>query len=49
MVKGFLTVDSVGRKVYCKGRVIKWDVEIESFTVELLMKSLETEVKWAAN
>ena len=45
MVEMFLTVDSMGRKVYCEGRVIKWDVEIGSFSIDLLMKSLENEVK----
>jgi len=52
MVERFLTVDSMGRKVYsmgrkvyCEGRVIKWDVEIGSFSIDLLMKSLENEVK----
>ena len=49
MVEGFLTVDSMGRKVYCKGRVIKWDVEIGSYSLDLLMKYLENEVKWAPN
>jgi len=49
MVEGFLTVDSMGRKVYSKGRVIKWDVEFGSYTVELLMKCLQTEVNWAPN
>jgi len=45
MVERFLTVDSMGRKVYCEGRVIKWDVEIGSFSIDLLMKSLENEIK----
>ena len=49
MVEGFHTVDSVGKKIYSKGRVIKWDVEFGSFTVEMLLKSLESEVKWGAN
>jgi len=48
-VEGFLTVDSMGRKVYYKGRVIKWDVEIGSYSLDLLMKCLENEVKWAPN
>ena len=48
-MEGFLTVDSMGRKVYCKGRVIKWDVEIGSYSLDLLMKCLENEVKWAPN
>jgi hypothetical protein len=29
--------------------MIKWDVEIGSFSLELLIKSLENEVKWAPN
>ena len=48
-MEGFFTVDSMGRKVYCKGRVIKWDVEIGSYSLDLLMKCLENEVKWAPN
>ena len=47
LVEGFLTVDPMGRKVYSKGRVIKWDVEMGSFSLELLMTSLQNEVKWA--
>ena len=46
-MEGFLTVDPMGRKVYSKGRVIKWDVEMGSFSLELLMTSLQNEVKWA--
>jgi len=47
LVEGFLTVDPMGRKVYSKGRVIKWDVEMGSFSLELLMTNLQNEVKWA--
>jgi hypothetical protein len=36
-VQAFSTTDSLGRKVYCKGSIIKWDVEIGSFTLELLI------------
>ena len=29
--------------------MIKWDVEIGSFSLDLLMESLRNEVKWASN
>ena len=48
-VQAFSTTDSLGRKVYCKGSVIKWDVEIGSFTLEPLMQSLQSAVKWSSN
>ena len=46
-VQGFCTTDSEGRKSYSKGKVIKWDVEVDSLTVDSLMKTLSKEVKWA--
>uniref|UniRef100_K3YM10 Uncharacterized protein n=1 Tax=Setaria italica TaxID=4555 RepID=K3YM10_SETIT len=48
-VEGFCTTDSLGRKSYSKGIVIKWNVEIGTFTFELLMNTLRNEVKWAPN
>ena len=48
-VEGFNTTDALGRKVYTKGSVIKWDVEIGSFSLDLLRESLRNEVKWASN
>jgi len=48
-VEGFYTTDAFGRKSYKKGAIIKWDVEIGSFTLEMLMTSLCNEVKWASN
>jgi hypothetical protein len=48
-VEGFLTTDSNGRKAYTKGSVIKWDVEIGSFTVDLLMQSLSNQFKWSSS
>jgi len=36
-------------KVYTKGSVIKWNVEIGSFSLDLLMESLRNEVKWTSN
>ena len=44
-VEGFCTTDSNGRKSYTKGRVIKWDVEVGSFSFDLLMQSLSNELK----
>jgi hypothetical protein len=48
-VEGFVTTDSMGRKAYTKGSMIKWDVEIGSFSIDLLMTGLCNEVKWASN
>ena len=48
-VEGFPTTDSLGRKSYSKGMVIKWDVEIGSFSLDLLMSSLLKEVNWGSN
>jgi hypothetical protein len=48
-VKGFYTTDSLGRKSYSKGQVIKWNVEIGTFTFKLLFTSLRNHVKWASN
>jgi len=36
-VEGFPTTDSLGRKSYSKGTMIKWDVEIGSFSLDLLL------------
>ncbi|CAL4988329.1 unnamed protein product [Urochloa decumbens] len=48
-VEGFCSTDSLGRKSYSKGKVIKWNVEIGTFSFELFMNSLRNEVKWADN
>jgi hypothetical protein len=48
-VEGFNTTDALGRKVYTKGFVIKWDVEIGLFSLDLLRESLQNEVKWPSN
>jgi len=45
-VEAFCTTDSLGRKAYTKGSVVKWDVEIGSFSFDLLMTSLSNAVKW---
>ena len=37
------------RKACTKGSIINWDVEIGSFTLDLLMKNLCEEVKWNSN
>ena len=48
-VQGFFTKDSSGRKVYRKGGVINWEVELGAITVVMLMKVLAAELKWAPN
>jgi len=37
------------RKACTKGSIINWDVEIGSFTLDLLMENLCEEVKWNSN
>jgi hypothetical protein len=44
-VEGFSTTDSNGREAYMEGSVIKWDVEVGSFNVHLLMQSLTNQFK----
>ena len=48
-VEGFSSTDSSGRKAYTKGRVIKWDVEVGSFSFDLLMNSLRNEFQWSSS
>ena len=43
-VEGFAFKDMSGRKSYTKGHVFKWDVEYGSLTLDLLLKSLATEL-----
>ena len=46
-MEAFCTTDSLGSKAYTKGFVIKWDVEICSFSFDLLMTSLRNAIKWS--
>ena len=46
-VEALCTIDSLGRKAYTKGSVIKWDVEIGSFSIDLLMTILINAIKWS--
>jgi hypothetical protein len=39
-------INSFGRKVHTRGCVIKWNVELGSFSFNLLMISLNNVVKW---
>jgi hypothetical protein len=48
-VQGFCNADSLGRKVYTKGFVIKREVEIGAITVDILMNVLAKEVQWSSN
>jgi hypothetical protein len=48
-VQGFFTKDFSGKKVYRKGVVINWEVELGAITVDMLMKVLAAELKWAPN
>ena len=48
-VESFNTTDVLGRKVYNKGSVIKWDIGIGSFSLDLLRESLRNKVKWVSN
>ena len=46
VLEAFVTKDSDGKKSYCKGKVVKWAVEVGTFTFDLLLSSLSTEVSW---
>ena len=48
-VEGFCTRNSTGRKSYTKGRLIKWDVEVASFSFDLLLTSLRNEFQWSSS
>jgi hypothetical protein len=48
-VQAFASIDSAGRKSYTKGQVLKWDVEYGSMTLDLLLKSLTTELNLGTN
>ena len=43
-LEGFFCKDASGRKTYTKGRVLKWNVEYGSLTLDLLLKHLSTEL-----
>ena len=48
-VEGFVTTTSDGGRTHCEGKVIKWDVEVEGLTLDLLTSSLSSEVKLGTN
>ena len=48
-VEGFCSTDNNGRKVYTKGRLIKWDVEVGSFSFDMLLTSLRNEFQWSSS
>jgi hypothetical protein len=39
----------MGKKSYCKGKVVKWAVEVGTITFELLLSILSNEVSWSSN
>ncbi|PAN21293.1 hypothetical protein PAHAL_3G318700 [Panicum hallii] len=41
--------DSNGRKTFTKGTVMRWEMKIGSFSLNLLMSSLMKEVNWGSN
>ena len=43
-LEGFFCKDASGRKTYTKGRVLKWNVEYGSLTLDLLLKHLSIEL-----
>ena len=45
-MEAFCWRDCWGRKAYTKGSVIKWDVEIGSFSFDVLMTSLRNAINW---
>ncbi|KAK3122659.1 hypothetical protein QOZ80_8AG0616470 [Eleusine coracana subsp. coracana] len=48
-VEGFVTRGVGGRKSYTKGKFIRWDVEIGTFSLDLLVTRLANEVEWGSN
>jgi len=48
-VQEFVTTDSNGRKILRKATVMRWEMEIGSFSLDLLMSSLLKEVNWGSN
>ena len=48
-LEGFVCKDVSGRESYTKGRVLKWDVEYGSLTLDLLLKHLATELNLCTN
>ena len=48
-VEAFSSKDSAGRKSYTKGRVFKWNIEYGFMTLDLLMKSLASELNLCTN
>jgi hypothetical protein len=48
-VEAFMTKDNDGKKSYCKGKVVKWAVEVGTITFDLLLSSLSSEVSWSSN
>lgn len=48
-VEAFASKDSAGRKSYRKGHVFRWDVEYGSMTLDLLLKSLASELNLSTN
>ena len=43
-LEGFVCKDVSGRESYTKGRVLKWDVEYGSLTLDLVLIHLATEL-----
>lgn len=48
-VAAFVTTDSHGTKTYTNDTVLKWEMEIGSLSLDLLMTSLSKELKWGSN
>ena len=48
-VEAFSSNDSASRKSYTKGRVFKWNIEYGFMTLDLLMKSLASELNLCTN
>ena len=46
-VQEFVMTDSNGRKTLRKGTVMRWEMEIGSLSLSLLMSSLLNELNWA--
>ena len=45
VVEGFVLKEPNGRKTYVKGKVIKWNVNSDDFTMDVLMDGLSAELR----
>ena len=49
VLQGFLLKELSGRKSYVKGKTIRWNVDSEDFTIDVLMDGLGAELSVGRN